>query len=374
MNLIARITSFHKSNRLLTHIGFWIAALFIATATESYHSQDGWFSYNRFIYHSLTLITQIMTAYFLAYFIIPRFFNSGKYLLTGLYLVLGMYLICGLARTINIHIYEPLADIPPKAFETMGEIFGNVTRLLYVYLTRNLSIAIVFLFLKLLIDQYEAQKRSLQLEKEKTTAELNLLKAQLNPHFLFNTLNNIYSLSLSSSPAASGSIARLADILDHILYRCNGQYVPLQAEITLIKNYIELEKLRYDKRLTVNFNADVEQQTDIAPLILLSLVENAFKHGASDDTGAPEIDIKLHADEKSFTFTISNTVVKESGPDTTTSTERIGLNNLRRQLELIYGDNYRLDVSRDDKHFHVELSIKQSKVVPRHEEDQMFVG
>ena len=319
--------------------------------TESYQSSDGWLSANRPLFHAVTLITQIMTAYFLAYFVIPGFLNTRKPVQMSFYTLAGMYLICALARLLNLHFYEPLVGIPPKAFENLHEVFTNLGRLLYIYFFRNLSLAIVFLFLKLLTDQYESQQKALKLEKDKSNAELKLLKAQLNPHFLFNTLNNIYSLSFTSSPVTSESIARLADILDHILYRCDTPFVPLSAEIALIKNYIELEKLRYDKRLTVNFNASVDHQMVIAPLILLSLAENAFKHGASDDAGAPVIVIDLLVNERSFIFNISNTVAGTKNDSEYSEGAGIGLNNLRKQLDLIYGKAYTLDVKRQSKLF-----------------------
>jgi len=374
MNFTARIIAFHRQNKVLSHIVFWISALLVATMAESYQSSDGWFSANRLLFHTVTLITQIMTAYFLAYFVIPGFLNSRKPVQMSVYTIAGMYLICALARLLNLHVYEPLSDIPPKAFENLHEVFTNIARLLYVYFFRNLSVAIVFLFLKLLTDQYETQQKALRLEKEKSNAELKLLKAQLNPHFLFNTLNNIYSLSFTSSPVTSESIARLADILDHILYRCDAQFVPLSAEIALIKNYIELEKLRYDKRLTVNFKTKVDHQIVIAPLILLSLVENAFKHGASDDTGAPVIDIDLQVNEQNFIFNISNTVAGQKNDIENSSAYRIGLNNLRKQLDLIYGKDYALDVARQTQSFEVNLTIDLKHQTAVYEKNQVLIG
>jgi LytS/YehU family sensor histidine kinase len=115
-----------------------------------------------------------------------------------------------------------------------------------------------------------------------------MLKTQLNPHFLFNTLNNIYVLSLENSEKTQKSIEKLSKILDHVLFRCNTKYVSLSSEIELLENYIELEKLRYDDRLQINFNNHIEQDVKIAPLILLSLVENAFKHGAGEDSVSPK--------------------------------------------------------------------------------------
>jgi LytS/YehU family sensor histidine kinase len=267
-----------------------------------------------------------------------------------------------------------LAGVPAKAFETYKEILTDIPKLLYVYFFQIMANAFVFVFFKLFKDQFEIQKRTLALEKEKAETELKLLKAQLNPHFLFNTLNNIYSLSFTSSPVTSQSIARLADILDHILYRCNTPFVPIVAEISVVKNYIELEKLRYDERLTVNFKTEIEHEANIAPLILLSLIENAFKHGASEDAGAPIIDITLFANEDKLIFKVSNTVAISNNASDMVSTERIGLNNLRRQLDLIYGDNYTLSVTREEKYFTVQLTIQLKKEVIKHEKDPMPAG
>jgi LytS/YehU family sensor histidine kinase len=150
--------------------------------------------------------------------------------------------------------------------------------------------------------------------------------------------------------------------------------VPIVAEISVVKNYIELEKLRYDERLTVNFKTEIEHEANIAPLILLSLIENAFKHGASEDAGAPIIDISLFANEDKLIFKVSNTVAISNNASDMVSTERIGLNNLRRQLDLIYGDNYTLSVTREEQYFTVQLAIQLKKEVIQHEKDPMPAG
>jgi LytS/YehU family sensor histidine kinase len=236
-----------------------------------------------------------------------------------------------------------------------------------------MATAAIFVFFKLVKDQLIVQKRALMLEKEKAETELKLLKAQLNPHFLFNTLNNIYSLSFTSSSLTSPSIARLADILDHVLYRCDGQFVAIDAEIGLVKNYIELEKLRYDERLTVNFTTEVDGPSEIVPLVLLSLVENAFKHGAAGDAGKPSIDIYLHASPENINFNIRNSV-PPGNVQKSAANEGIGLNNLRRQLNLVYGDGYRLDVKREDGYFNVQLMISLKTGIKTHEKDALLVG
>jgi len=372
MSLPDRLLYFHKRHRWLSHVGFWLVYLLIGVSSSKYRDgKTGTYGFE-FTSDALYMSAEMLYAYALAYFVVPQFLYRKRYLIAVTGFVVAGYASCVMGRILIVKVCEPLAGIAPKAFETYGEIMTDFPKLLYNYYADMIATASLFVFLKALKDQHEAQKRALQLEMEKSETELKLLKTQLNPHFLFNTLNNIYSLSFISQPATSKSIAGLAEILDHILYRCNEQYVPLSAEINLIGNYIELERLRYDERLTVNFNVGTVDDVKIAPLILLSLVENAFKHGANDDAGAPVIDIDLRVEGGAFIFEISNTIASRKNAVKDHATAGIGLNNLRRQLELIYGTNYVLDVMHDEKHFTVKLTIHQ--LTCNHEKDPVLIG
>ncbi|HWZ04417.1 MAG TPA: histidine kinase [Mucilaginibacter sp.] len=374
MNFLETILHLRKKNRWLSHVAFWLIVLLISISSSKYHDgKQGSLGFE-LVSDGLCELPEIVAAYFLTYLVVPLFFYHKKYFAAVTIFMFGSYLICLAARLIIVKICEPLAGIAPNPFETYAELLTDLPKLLYVYFFQIYAVAFVFMFSKLFKDQLDIQKRALTLEKEKAETELKLLKTQLNPHFLFNTLNNIYSLSFTSSPVTSESIARLAEILDHILYRCNTPYVPLSTEIALIKNYIELEKLRYDERLTINFDTDIDHEIVIVPLILLSLVENAFKHGASDDTGAPVINIDLKVTDQHFIFTIKNSVVEQSGSNVVTSQGRIGLNNLRRQLDIIYGNDYQLDVIPQNKSFEVCLTIGLQHQIKINEKDQVFAG
>lgn len=374
MAFLEKILQFHKKNRWLSHVIFWVLVLLISvSSSKHFDGEKGNYRFE-FITDGWYELTEIAAAYLLTYLVIPLFFYRKKYLAAIAAFLISSYVVCVAGRLIVIKICEPLAGMAPESFETYGEVLSNITKLLYHYFFQIFGVAFAFTCLKVLKDQFEVQKRTLTLEKEKAATELKLLKTQLNPHFLFNTLNNIYSLSFTSSPATSECIARLADILDHILYRCDTQYVPLSAEITLIKNYIELEKLRYDKRLTINFDTRIDHKITIAPLILLSLVENAFKHGAGDDTGAPIINIDLQVVEQNFIFNISNTVAKQKDDIEREAAERIGLNNLRKQLKLIYGKDYSLEVMRQDEYFKVCLTIALKHDTTVYEKNQVLAG
>jgi two-component system LytT family sensor kinase len=194
-----------------------------------------------------------------------------------------------------------------------------------------------------------------QLRIEKQSAELNYLKSQTNPHFLFNTLNNIYSLARDKSDLAPESILRLSKILRYMLYETSGHYVAIEQELKIISDYISLEKLRYDDSLQVSFNYDVEDlRQSLPPLILIPLVENAFKHGVSETRSSPFIDIHLSVNQRQLSFLVRNSTDRSAGNGEVR--ENIGLSNLRRQLELLYTD-YEVTVEQLRSEFSASLKI-----------------
>jgi two-component system LytT family sensor kinase len=194
-----------------------------------------------------------------------------------------------------------------------------------------------------------------QLRIEKQEAELNYLKSQTNPHFLFNTLNNIYSLARDKSDLAPESIMRLSKILRFMLYETGGEFIAIEQELKIISDYIALEQLRYDESLHINFNYDIEDMKQaIPPLLLVPLVENAFKHGASETRGRPFVDIHLSVKDRQLALYVKNS--SEQLDQDEKVTENIGLSNLRRQLELLYTD-YDLSVQQGESEFTAALKI-----------------
>lgn len=380
MNLLEKGLDWHRRHRWGTHLSYWVLVLGVMVSASKYSDGKAGAWWFEIVSDALYQVPEIIAAYALTYWVIPKLFFRRRYA-AGIIAFIGIaYLTSTLGRIFIVKIDEPLAGIAPKSFETYREILTNIPKLLYVYFFQIFSVAFFFLCLKTLKDQVLIRQRTLILEKEKAETELKLLKAQLNPHFLFNTLNNIYSLSFTSQERTSASIARLADILDHILYRSHHRYVPLRGEIALLRNYIELEKLRYDSRLRLAFTVDGDEKGAIAPLLLLSLVENAFKHGASNDAGEPVIDIRLEVRDGWLEFGIANSVpAPESGngvggePNSDAS-GRIGLRNLRRQLTHLYGEEHELSVSNDDHWFRVRLTIPLKQDQTQYEKDKVLAG
>ena len=215
-----------------------------------------------------------------------------------------------------------------------------------------------FFFFGLIKHIYDYQKlrsAAQQLRIEKQQAELNYLKSQTNPHFLFNTLNNIYSLARDKSDLAPESILRLSKILRFMLYETSGDYIAMEQELRILSDYIALERLRYDESLHVNFNYDVEDlKQALPPLLLIPLVENAFKHGVAETRNRPFVDIHLSVNKRQLAFVVKNSAEPFSAD--TAVKENIGLSNLRRQLELLYTD-YNLSAHQKDSVFTATLNI-----------------
>jgi two-component system, LytTR family, sensor kinase len=219
----------------------------------------------------------------------------------------------------------------------------------------GMSSLVFFGIIKHIYDYRNLHIAAQRLRMEKQEAELNYLKSQTNPHFLFNTLNNIYSLARDKSDLAPESILRLSKILRFMLYEISGDYIAIEQELKIMNDYIALEKLRYDESLRINFNYDVEDMKQaLPPLLLIPLVENAFKHGVSETRGRPFVDIHLSVKNRRLSFLVKNS--SERSPEDAGVKESIGLSNLRRQLELLYKE-YDLSVQQSDFVFTASLKI-----------------
>lgn len=219
----------------------------------------------------------------------------------------------------------------------------------------SIPATIMFGIVSLIYKHVRLRQTAQQLKIEKQTAELSYLKSQTNPHFLFNTLNNIYSLARDKSDLAPESILRLSKLLRYMLYETSGPWIAIEQELKIINDYIALEKLRYDETLTINFNYDVEDlKQSLPPLILIPLVENAFKHGVAETRNRPFIDIHLSVNKRLLAFTVRNSTESPAGDGTVK--ENIGLSNLRRQLELLYTD-YKVSLEQRPGEFSAALII-----------------
>lgn len=274
------------------------------------------------------LVYNIIIGFF-ALWIHAMIWSFGLYTWRELGIALGIYNHPAVFLTTSLALESQMAY-------SMGSLFFmGVGRHIYNYIKLN---------------------RATQLLRiEKQEAELNYLKSQTNPHFLFNTLNNIYSLARDKSDLAPESILKLSKILRYMLYEIVGDNIAIEQEIKIIEDYIALEKLRYDESLQVRFSHDIEDMKQaLPPLLMMPLIENAFKHGASETRDQPFVEIHVSLNKRVLNVSVKNSTDKVQ--DMKKVRENIGLSNLRRQLELLYKE-YDLNVEQKGDVFIAQLKI-----------------
>lgn len=331
------------------HIFFWVAIYLIWTYIKAGGFHTIWIP--RFLLINLVNISIYMMAYYLLKQIqIPKFFNAKRY---------GIFALSLLGSTLILYIIWRLFGLwwidEMRNFNPTRRFMNSVD-----YLTQSIqfySPAMLLLVLDTQSERQQERDRIHQLEKEKMATELKFLKAQLNPHFLFNTLNNLYSYVVNNSPKAPEIILKLSSILDYVLYKSQRKNVSLKEEKDTIEHFIGLEKIRYGTRLIVDFRSEGDLSIPISPLILLSLVENAFKHGASGDIDTPKIDIEIIEKNKYIHCNIWNTKSNYQGELNDAYKEGIGLSNIKKQLDLSYPSRYKLELDDQQKTFAVALTI-----------------
>ena len=339
--------------RLLQHAAFWIFYTLLSTA---YYTMGAnyWLV---LLYDFVFLPFPMLFTYSQLYLFIPKLLLKKKTLWYIVFsLVSGKIIVWLNFLFYNRFVATGVYKMPPERFWIDYPWAIHVESLKSIF--SFLMICGIAVSIKLLKKWYVENERSEKMEKEKTMMELEMLKAQVHPHFLFNTLNNLYSLTLTRSDDAPIVVTHLSGLLRYMLYDCNEKEVPLNNEIAALKRYVELEKLRYGDRLDVSFSCSGE--TDhmmIAPLLLLPFAENCFKHGVSEQLEQCWINLHLHGANGAFTFNVSNSCSEET---LTALAGGIGLPNIRKRLELIYAGKYTLGISRQDEMYAVKLTIQLS--------------
>jgi len=312
------------------------------------------------------LVPHMFMAYSLMYFVIPKFIVKGKYV----YGAFSVALICLIAGFLSSSIERfILTGIREQHFHHWGPLLLSRFRTNSVWLSLlaglrgGLTIGGLAAAIKLMKYWYVKEQRNLQLQKENTASQLQLLKAQVHPHFLFNTLNNIYANTQGIAPVASKLVMGLSDMLRYMLYECNQPFVPLAKELQLISDYVSLEKIRYGNRLEVHI--DIPNDTDdleIAPLLLLPFVENCFKHGASHMIDQPWVSIFITIDKREMKMKLVNG--KAPGYQPKRSSSGIGIKNVLKRLELLYPEKFLLDIQEEEEVYIVNLKLELQKGKP----------
>ncbi|PWN72220.1 histidine kinase [Chryseobacterium phosphatilyticum] len=334
---------------LYFQLSFW-SALFLFVTVRTYGEYDPGFFKESVIYNFCHWIFQIVGANFIYYILIRHFFDRKKYSVFSVYLLLSLYFISVINRLFIVYVAEPFFIDEPK--DSILSIFTDIKYLLIHYTFPIISGAFIFISILFIIRYKEEKENTARLQKEKSELELQSLKSQLHPHFLFNTLNNIYSLSVSNSDKTSQSISQLSDILDYILHKGPQKWVSISEELAVIDDLIALESLRYsEERLKISTKTVLNSSNFIPPLLYLTLVENTFKHGAGKNPGCTEIDIEVETNHNRSLFRISNTynrtqLFNEKG---------IGLQNIKRQLQHHYQEDFVFKISQENNIFTIEI-------------------
>lgn len=341
--LTTRIDDLFFRRRWVLHSLFWLGVMgfyvLFFRRRNSHYVQT-------FFFVGLLMPVAVGTTYLLNYYLVPSYLmmeRYGKFLLYSVYLfTVSLFMEMMIAMLTFIVMAEVrIRDMNPSSFDL-------------VFLLSSLLV-VVFLgvAIKMILHWRQSKEEYQKLMREKVETELKFLKTQLNPHFLFNTLNNLYYLSTEKSDKAPQAILALSEILDYVLHSGKSLFVPLSSELRQVENYIKLELLRYEERVRVStqFIGELNHH-QIGPMILITLIENAFKHGVMPVAGKSWINLKVTGSENEVSISIQNSH-QHSLPG-----NGIGLENLRNQLDHLYGENYSMNVDKNkENEFSVNLIL-----------------
>jgi sensor histidine kinase YesM len=331
------------------HLLFWLAYITYILIGEGWEHRDTW-------YFSLPpeILTDIPVAalivYFNLYVLMPRYFAHRKYAAYALGLAI-LLLVGGLiGRFFSWRIWLPLERLQdpgsrePTAYWILARIAKDTADLF--------PVVAATMVIKLMRNSYQSERKLREMEKARHTAEMGLLKAQINPHFFFNTLNSLYSLTLEGSKMSSEVVLRLSGLMRYMLYETSAGRVLLRDEITHLQNYISIEQMRFADRLELSFqcSGDIEGNV-IEPLLLLPFIENAFKHGVENSPAWITIDIKVIGGR--LFLKVENSL----GGPAKNRPEGLGLGNVKRRLALTYPAAHELAIEQNNDSFKVDLKI-----------------
>lgn len=344
--------------RIFWHFFFWLALLaFIAI--EGLLSAN--FSWTGLIKSYSFVLPNILATYFTIYFLVQRLLLHKKYILFFPLLFISAIFFSVVQRTVFYFIIAPLFS-PPAVLESIHKVGFFYPAVLLNYIVNSYLVVALAVAIKLLKTVYKKQQINQMLIQQKLESELKFLKGQINPHFLFNSLNNLYGLALRKSDKTPEAILKLSSLLSYMLYECDQEKISLQKELEMLNNFIELQKLRYGDRLKIDFVIKGNVQgVGIAPMLFFPFVENSFKHGAGNELEDCWINICLTVEQDFLIFTVKNKKSPKTKSNASTESEGIGLQNIKRQLDLLYHGKYNLEITEETNTFFISLKLNLVK-------------
>lgn len=360
--------------RITRHVAFWIAwwIYFLLTYLIPFNSFKGWdlsipnaqidkfgivfFLKKAILVNALSgVIPHILLTYSIIYFLLPLFYSKRKNITTIVFLFIGIAAIYFCIAVLFLHI--PYYHSRMVGIRTSIPNLSEVAQLAFKYNLVTVPVVVsMAITIKLIKRWWLKQKETEQLTREKANAELQLLKAQIHPHFLFNTLNNIYFFTLSASPQAPEMIKKLSGMLHYILNECNQPLVPLEKEIKMIQDYMTLEKIRYGDQMEMKIEISGDYKNKmIAPMLLIPFVENSFKHGTSKMLALSFVRLRISIEEETLHFLLING--RPGNPIPSARNGSIGLKNVKKRLELLYPGTHELTIIPEPGTFTVLMKI-----------------
>jgi len=364
------IFSNERKYRIKRHLLFWVFCCLYFGIVREFHPRY-YKSTEHFpnLFQSLAqsffmLLPQVVFIYPLLYFVLPRYIFTGKYIKATGWAVVLLFLQVAVSAALLLAIPWHRVFYMSQTVEIFKGVTSGWLKIKLACLSAlqgSLAGASLAISLMLFKHFYLKNLRIQQLQKENVTAQLQILKAQVHPHFLFNTLNNIFSQTKTESPKGSKMIMGLSDMLRYILYEGQKPLVLLKQELLMIVEYINLEKSRYGNKLDVHvLTPDKTDDIYIAPLLLLPFVENCFKHGTSNMLQNPWINLSIELKETTLVMKLMNGKTSLNG--NIQNIQGIGINNVSQRLNLLYKDKYDLLIREDEEVFVVDLKVKLIKI------------
>ena len=335
----------------LTHVFFISLFLVVPTLANVRPPGEPFLTITRvFVQDTIANAVLLCFFYFNYYILIPNFYFKRKYLQYVLYVILFLALSLSIPHIIGTHIPDYEQSFPdfaqrhrPPSLPNM--VFDEFRRHLYLFFS-----AIFFSFL------LRTREHLSEVKEEKVKAELQLLKSQINPHFLFNTLNSIYVLSIKNDHRTPAAIINLSGLMRYVIKEATDDKIPLSKELEYIRNYVELQRARLGGTTRIVFQCSGDPEArEITPLLLITYIENAFKYGVNPDVDDCFVEVKIQVEETLLTMSVFNKKVPRAGKIESTG---IGIANTAERLQLLYPGKHKLDIREDDKTYSIILSLQ----------------
>jgi two-component system, LytTR family, sensor histidine kinase AlgZ len=347
--VLKSMSTFFQRNRVVfLHLSFWCVYLsFFVYQITSFRRRE--VDFGEALFHGgFHVIFNMIVAYLNYFIFLPRFLERKK---VGQYL-LEFLIPFTVLMIIRVHLQRYIVD----GYTHQVEYFYKNVFIIQAGAT-SLFIVIFVAMLRFAQDWFEFEARKKEIENEKLTAELTFLKAQINPHFLFNTLNNLYYLAYSKSENTTEVIAKLSQMMRYMIYESNHSRVLLSREIEYMQNYISLERLRLNNQIPIKFDIDGKvEDAWITPLIFITFLENAFKHGVTNNNPGAWVNVSIRLENKTCIYRVENSKITNAQVDNG-GKSGIGLQNVKRRLELSYPGQYHLEVEDKADRYAVELNL-----------------